>query len=597
MRLIARSTLLTLAVLAVAPSAEAQFKINIPGVKIPGAFSPDEADRELRRINDVVQSGLQTVPTSFGNHPDSELKQIESAEKKLAEAKKAFGPTLRLGGSNYGVVEKNLVLLTTAITHAKGAQKCSAARRVVTAKQERLLTADAADLKGFADAIAAYKPLVTDADKPILKFFEDELARVTAENLIVEEKARKNMAARLSKEDEEKMKKAGTAANQAMFAIMKEVKDDRRVSDASFANFKKATSDVRAISAGSALFYEHEASLIDLYSAWSLPDGKAQEQIAKKLGGTLVAKGRTTGKKLDVTVKPKGDHCYLMVQQFADRAGTEKIEKFKWQTKGARVQTIGMSWGKDYGVERTEGFCALGPTTVTAEADLVFAGSKNGVRYAVVEIPRNAFPAFVATRMGVSFPDPCDFNHWASYFTKPIPGTFAYLNNEPVIVTWSDSVGGNRDSSYRTVSNRDGTTKKSALSTTAPDSVAFRSQFDFRGCWTESPEGEVSKKLAACYDRIDARYEKDWKQVEALREQAARHGAINLAAEDQASRLKERASEDEQKECGPIYDKAKTEAEKTYTKLVDMLTDKKYVDPLARVELSATEETAPLRRW
>ena len=597
MRFIARSTLLTLAVLAAAPSAEAQFKINIPGVKLPGAFSPDEADRELRRINDVVQSGLQSVPNSFGNNPQAELKQIESAEQRLAEAKKAFGPTLRLGGSNYGVVEKNMVLLTTAIAHAKGAQKCSAARAVITAKQERLLTADAAELKTFAAAITAYKPLVTDGDKPILKFFEDELTRVTAENAVVEEKARKNMAARLSKDEEEKMKKAGFAANQARGQLLDAIRKERRVSDAAFATFTKATADVRAISAGSALFYEHEAALIDLYGAWAQPDGKAQEQIAKKLGGTLVAKGRSTGKKLDVTVKPKGDHCYLLVQQFADRAGTEKIENFKWETKGARVQTIGLSWGQDFGVERTEGFCALGPTTVTARADLVFAGSKNGVRYAVVEIPRKSFPAFVATRMGVSFPDPCDFNHWASYFTKPIPGTFAYHNNEPVIVTWSDSVGGNRDASYRTVANSDGTTRKSDLQTAAPDSVSFRSQFAFRGCWTDSPEGELSKKLSACYDRIGARYEKDWKQVEALREQAARHGAINLAAEDQASRLKDRASDDEEKECGPIYEKAEKEAEKTYTKLVDMLADKKYVDPLARVELSATEETAPLRRW
>jgi len=597
MRRFSSSFVLALAIAVAAPAAHAQFKISLPGVKLPGAFSPEEADRELRRLNDVVQAGLQNLPSSFGNNPDAELKQIATAEAKLAEAKKGFGVTLRMGGSNYGVVEGNIKLLEKGIAHAKGAQKCSVARKAITSKQERLLTADASELAAFKSAIEAYRPLVDEGNKPILKFFDDELARVTAENAVVADKAKKNMAARLSKDQEEKMKKAGQAANQALAAIYTSIQKERSVDDGARTTFAKAIDDVRAIDAGSALYYEHESKLIDLYASWSKPDGDAQEAIAKKLGGVLVAKGRSSGKKLDVTVKPKGDHCYLLLQHFAERAGTEKIENFRWSTKGARVQTIGHSWGNGQGVERTEGFCALGPSTVTANADLVFAGSKNGVRYAVVEIPRKSFPSFVATRMGVSFPDPCDFDHWASYFAKPIPGTFAYLNNEPVIVTYADSVGGNRDASYRTIANTDGNARKSSFSTTAPDSISVRSQFNFRGCWTEQPEGDLSKKLAACYDRIDARYEKDWKQVEALREQAARHGAINLAAEDQASRLKERASDDEEKECGPIYDKAEKEAERTYTKLVDMLVDKKYVDPLARVELAATEETAPYRRW
>lgn len=354
------------------------------------------------------------------------------------------------------------------------------------------------------------------------------------------------------------------------------------LTDEALAPFEANIRQIETLSEGAAWSLRAELAGIKLVRAWQTESDPASV-IAAQLGGTLESKGQTSGTKLDIKVKGAAERCYLVVGTFASQADTSGISGFTWTVAGDRqVQEFHI---KPFPA-LAEGFCTLSKAeTVTAHADLTFAGTKNGVRYAVVSFGRDQIPADLSAHFVLERGDQCDPAYWEAIWTHPIAGTLAYAGGrEPVLVM---------DAHGEVIWLNDPTSLKSAgMLTSKPTSnVGFSTpKLEWgSGCPTNQKEwlpakSAVSKKIVACYAKVHKKYGGTWDQIDGQRAAAANMGGIAPAVENRATALMKQQDRDAAA-CDKIDESMHKTLEKLNDKLIDALVAAPPVDASGRAEL------------
>lgn len=593
------SSLFALVVLTALP-ATAQIKISIPGIKLPGSSSSSSSsapaanpEQDLRRINGDLQRGFSKVPKAYGDDPERELKGIQEGEAIVAKAEKELNPGHKLAGDAYKTVTDNIAALKDNIRNGKLAHACSAARMVILEKHNKLELASDAELKALDDAAATFAKEGGKGWENPVKFFQDEAKRLRDENPRVGERAVARAAQQKKRANEKEFTEATREANRARKAIFQHLSSSQ---DPIPEDLLKALVDagerVKKTSEGAALFYEteHRHFLID--NAFRSPDKEAFPKVAELYEGDLIASGKTSGKKMKVSFKTKKNWCYTMVSRFATHTGGEEINHFSFDAKGGNtpLQEYNSYREMSYDYQRVSGVCTTKPVSVTATADLKFAGTKNGVRYVVVGWPKDKFPTFQATYMGVYGGDSCDTEAWDQLWTNPVPGSIVYSGNEPFILTSPDRAGQMWVTMMNATRRNSVRAQKQNLSSKPQGAVAFRTQFEFRGCPSlEYAKHKDSIKLGKCHQKIDKKYQKPWDRAQRERENAKTLGALK-AAEAKLERLREKDAKDRRKLCAPIEKQIKKKWQKTFDRIVDAYADKAYSDEVGRAERLAAED-------
>lgn len=595
--------------LSLAAPAQAQF-----GFTINGKTSADRDREKVVKLNDEMNRARKLLPERFGEDPEKEAKACVDAEAPLPKIRKDL-PKYDADKRAFEQANQNLASLDVDIAQCKIAAATGAAVKKVADQHDQGKSAPDADIQAMKDATAKFTKDAPKSWTKLAKFFADRSEKFSAENATVAQRFGQEQEAKAKREAdkkaeadrkalEEKTHEAGRVANEALSDLQSAVSSNTEVTEAQLTALEQAAAGVKAIYPEAATFYTQELGFFRALAMWAKPDPEAQKTIAEFFGAELAGSGRTTGKKLKVEVNAKADTCYLLVGSFANYSGTEEVKEFFWQMAGAGTGPQEFSLrraGDKWNAFKGQGFCMTHPAKVTANADLVFAGSKNGLRYAVLAWEKAKFPMQIAAHIGLNWPDRCDTESWYELWTKPVPGTFTYVNGEPALTTYVDDVGGNTYLNFVRVNGADSHTYKKDATTEPPKNVVVKSQFQFKGCHNEPGPGRplvpMAKAIADCHLRIDKKYEAQWTKIEAVRKTARDQGGVVPANEARAAELEEKQRADREKTCGPLEEKAQKKVEETYTKLVDALVDARYKDALPRAEYTAAEELAPYRKW
>jgi hypothetical protein len=358
------------------------------------------------------------------------------------------------------------------------------------------------------------------------------------------------------------------------------------------AAFKSRADELKGPLPDTSRYYAHLDTTFRVENAWWQPENEAPKTIAGLIGGEVASSGTTDGKKLSVPINAKVGHCYTVLMRYKTVTGKEEIKDLAWSAKGGN-SSLQRYFVRTYGdgTQRIEGTCVTKDVAVTLTADLVFPGTKNGLRYVVLDTTKAKFPLYIATYMGVHIHDACDTDSWLGLWTDPIPGSIAYEGKEPFLITDPEEAG---RGSVRTKNATlgDASSGKNELVTEPPKGIKFATQFQAPRCSRDDGEGADSQRFAKCHAQITAKYKGQWDAAERAEANAITYLA-KRAARAQLDRIGEAEENDRERQCKPIEDQIAKKWEQTFNKIVDQYTDSPRKSPIDRVgELASQDKGA-----
>lgn len=552
-------------------------------------FGAEAEYEKLKVLNERVNTARKSLLERYGDNPKEEAATIDAVAKELAAIRTELTP-MKSNGAPYKSVDENL---SDAQDWNETTRRGLASQVAIKENEGRVLAEpgltpqelDATEslVKAFATNVRKEWKNVADNHVKRMK----ELRTTTAAGPELRAKAKAEAEAKAAAKEKQLARERAEDALREGRAI--EQKVSRRLeaaevpSDAELAELIAAVEKIAASS-------EDEASkgrklVLDAQVTRALDTEDAATALQAIFQGTVSAKGQSKGKALSVPLSVKKNHCVVLVGRFASFTGSEKIDELDTKVSGdpMAAQHFGY-WAHKAGNSDERafellGFCATKDVKATVSAKLEFTGTKNGVRYVALDFEKPAFPRQLASRINIEMPDHCDAEAWASMWLAPVPGSLGYVRGEPAIVSNGYAHYAGSPAAYSSGIDMDDVLRA------PPKAIKFTHQLEWKRCNVDNGESAVSRALKACSDRIDKRYESQWKSVERVREVADNMSTstwkyYSPAAEEKASRLKILADKDWDRECQPIEDKAEKAFAKRFEKLVDQLTDARPVDVL-----------------
>lgn len=550
-------------------------------------FGAEAQYEKLKVLNDRVNVARKQLLERFGEDAAAESATIDAVSKELAAIRAQLTP-MKSNGAPYKSVDENL---TDAENWNETTRLGLAAHVALKAAEDRVLAdpgltaqeLDATDttVKAFARGVRKEWKNVADKDTRRMT----ELRQTTAAGPELREKARAEAevrAATKAREDARRRAEQAIQEGKASEAqVRKRLAAAEVPSEAEVAALAASVEKVAAISEREA--EKGERLLLDARIARALDGEDAGPALQALLQGTVATTGQSKGKTLSVPLTVKKNHCVVWLGRFAAYTGSEQVKEEKLVVAGDATAAQQFTyWAERVGHEggrafQLRGLCATRDVKATVSAKLEFTGTKNGVRYAALDFEKSLFPRSLATKLEIDMPDHCDAEAWAAMWLAPVPGSFGYLRGEPVVVSQDRAFfAGGPGASSNNIQD---------LSRTPPKAVKFTHQLKWQRCDLEYGDAPVSKSMKACGDRIEKRYESQWKAIDRVRDVASGMSNSTVkfyspAAEEKASRLRQKYDDDFARECQPMEDKAQKAFEKRFEKLVDQLTDAKPVDVL-----------------
>lgn len=345
-------------------------------------------------------------------------------------------------------------------------------------------------------------------------------------------------------------------------------------------------------------FARYVAKSYRIENAWRVEAAQAAPTLKKALGAEVVTEGTLTGKKKPVSFSfsAEAGHCYYALSHLVKDGGEEdRLNSFRFdagndspslqrfRVDGRRTNGPGVlqKIGKSY----LYGFCALKNTTVTATAEMQYAGTQNGLRYVVLETERDAFPEHVAVDLEVIQNDSCDAANWESLWVNPIPGSVLYGGDAPFLPY---DVGHARELWMTAYSARGGDARlmRKSVSSKPPGNLKFGSDVNFRGCPKEKKyaHSPMANKVASCYEGLHKKYDAQYDAANRVIDNS--RGILNRArARHRIDQLNAQWDAEENRSCKPLQAQARKEWDAAYNRIVDFYGDKPYVSPFDRAEL------------
>lgn len=425
--------------------------------------------------------------------------------------------------------------------------------------------------------------------------------RVEAEQKEAAAREKAEADRKATEKEQREAKKRAEETLRAAAKLEKEInsiirKAEGPVPDDKLSELRAAIETLKKQSPGDARYYAHLDTTYTIENTWWMPEAKGPAAIGSLLSGDVTTSGASNGKKLSVNFSAVAGSCYTVFLRYKEPGGNEEIKEITWSAKGGNspLQRYQVAWGPgEYdakGTHKIVGTCATKNAEVSLTAELVYAGTKNALRYVVLGTPKPKFPLYLATYMSTWTADVCDTDAWAKFWSDPIPGTLVYSNKEPFLLVRTDRAGQTWLDLW-TATRTERRARKSELSSTPPKTVKFSTQFRFPGCSKDpsNAEGPDSLRYAKCHAQIDAKYKGQWEAAERARDNAVFLSA-RRAAEAQLNALDEADARDRETLCAPIEKQIEKKWEATFNKIVDSYTDSPQKSPVDRAgELSAQD--------
>lgn len=553
---------------------------------------------ETRRLRDEIDRSMKLTFTGLGGA--AQQRNVDQMESILAAVHQQFTPALEAGDASvYRSVAEKLKEADGWLANMKASIACGTAIETVSKQHAQGQQAPAADIAAIETAMSAFEKAerastgslrYANWDRTLVDCRSNGLRLIAANPSVVQRAAEQKASAERA-EAAGKLAAVAGPADAALKPLLDAAKRGEPISDEGLAAVEAAAANVKPVSAARADYYLREVAFLRSF-AW-LQAGQAKP-IAAALTAQMVASGRSSGKTLTVSFSAKPGHCYLLLGDFASLSGSESIGTFAWRFSGGLVHQFRLDRDRP---ALAAGFCAKETAGASGTAPLTFAGTKNGVQYLVLDWPAASFPLSVASQMRLVPHDHCDFRAREDLFSSPLPGTFAWLGSEPVVIVRIDG------SSVQYLSLAKPAAEGGNLgdfSSQPIGKVAVRSAF----AWQECPYHDkaaatspISIKLNECEDRLNKKYGKGYDQVQRVRDQARNMGGVAPAAERAKGRLDEQYDREFKSSCGALLADAHKRGEASFNKLVDHFADAPPAhDALDRLAFAQGMSGAPVRQ-
>jgi hypothetical protein len=550
-------------------------------------FGAEAEYEKLKVLNERVNTARKSLLERYGDKPEEELASINAVAQELAAVRKELTP-MKSNGAPYKSVDENL---SDANDWNESTRRGLASQQAIKERESRVLAEpgltpqelDATEtiVKAFTTNVRKEWKNVADNHLKRMKELRDTTAAGPELRAKAKAEAERKLAEKAKEEARHNAQQARYQADQLQRKIQQTLERAEVPSEADIATLSELVQKIAAGDLDEAK--RGEKLMLDARIVRALDQEAAGPAMQALFPGAVVTTGQTKGKALSVPLSVKKNHCAVFIGRFANFTGSELIKEqvLGAPGDGTAAQKFTM-WathaGNNSRVFELHGMCALRDVKGTVGAKLEFTGSKNGVRYVVLDFEKPAFPRLLASHLNIDMPDHCDPEAWSAMWLNPVPGSLGYLGGEPVVVSTDRAYfAGDPGESQSFDLDR--------LERAAPKSVKFTHQLKWKRCNLDYAEAPVSKQLKACSDKIDKRYESQWKSVERVRDVADGMSTstwkyYSPAAEEKASRLRIAADKDWDRECQPIEDKMEKTFARRFEKLVDQLTDDKPVDVL-----------------
>jgi hypothetical protein len=583
-----KSHVILLAGLAVLIPACAVHTTTVNGVTTV-KFGAEAQFENLNELNERVNAARKHLLERFGDDPAKEAAEIASVTKELAAVREPL-MKMKSNGAPWKSVDENL---SDAENWNATTRAGLDAQLALKAMEEHVFEEPGPTAQQLDQTDATVKAFTTNVRKEWANVAESDTKRMrelrqnVAAGPELREKARAEAQQKAeAKAREDARRRAVQAINEGKGSeeqIRKRFAAVEVPSEAEVAALAASVEKVAAISPAEAV--KGQRLLLDARIARALDADDPAPAFQALFQGVVATSGQSKGKALSVPLKVAKGHCVVWFGRYAAYTGSEKLLEDKVLVPGDATAAQRFTyWSERVGNDSARAFelrglCATREVKATVSAKLEFTGTKNGVRYVALDFEKGRFPKELATKLELDVADHCDAEAWASMWLSPVPGSLGYVRGEPVIIS-QDSVQyaggpGQRDRGYPS----DGIVR------VPPKAVKFTHQVQWARCDQQSGEAPASKAIKACSDRIEKRYEGQWKAIDRVRDVAdgMSTSAVKFyspAAEEKASRLRQKFDDDFARECQPLEDKAKVAFEKRFEKLVDQLTDTRPVDVL-----------------
>ncbi len=540
--------------------------------------------RRIREINQAIADGNHELPTPIDSADVEDYvgqvkHQVSRMTTALSSAKAGLHPSLVAEGEVYRTMMSDLGALEAL--HARVSLLSTASFAAVLDKHHRGEPADAELDQLDRDIAKIARATRADAwARPHVAAFQRFAADLRTANGPIA-----NAAAERRDRDLAASRARARLAEVARIRVLaarltRDALDGNRLEADAIAGVAQAIAALDSPDA--TLFLRVDLLGLRLLERWQQPDGEAQQAIATLLGGKLEASGRSAGKQLAVKFTAVADRCYLLVGHFATQARDAALTNFAWGlARGHQVQAFHVAPFPHL----ARGFCTYQKEAVSAHADLGFVGSKNGVRWAVISFARDQLPADLEGGFRVERGDHCDPVYWEAMWTRPLPGTIAYMGREPVLVLSPSAVSSSE--AYR-LNDPSELIASGPLTSQPTGSIRFEPrELDFVHCPDDSSalqaRAPASLAIIACEKRVAGKYAGAWAQIERQRGAARDAGGIAPAVENRATALMERQGRDEQA-CFALEQAATRAIVRVNERVTDRFLASPPIDPSQRAD-------------
>ncbi|MFT7578840.1 MAG: hypothetical protein ACI9MR_000501 [Myxococcota bacterium] len=568
-----------------APTASAQFG-GLPKVpKIPGTSggksgpsvpsgSADAQRKRANKVNSLAQKGSGKIPGTFRSGYEKLTVKLAKGEDYLRQCDELWGPDLA-ANSSFAGQKRRYEALKNAVVRAHKELACLKEYEAIKAKFDAREVPDAALLDAFAAAAAKYQETASEENARHAKWWASEAEKMRDKAASLGDK----QSAQASKDAARAVFDGKNDALDTLYEMLGAMKTQTEtgepIDQALFDAYEAAIPTVEAFNPTARAYFDDARVNFDLYNAW-LQGEAGNAIIAEKLGAKVAVAGRTKGKKQKLKFKTKKNHCYLRLERWIAEKGDSN--DVSWQNEKTFTPVQRFYFRDDLGWNwvRESGFCTNKAMTMTEAGKLAFAGTKNGLRYLVLEWSKEEFPLFMAQNVKPVNWDKCDPQRFYNRWANSIPGLVAYEGEMPILLG-SVKVRLKSRAGHGDGHNDD------KLSSVPPKKVVMR-KFNGLGhsCWSpETTGGKLAQKHGLCERKIYQKYNPKFAAANKSKDRARTIGALK-AANKKIDRLSGAQGTELHRKCEPIQKKIKAAMSKQNDRLFDLFSS---TPPPARLDV------------
>jgi hypothetical protein len=574
----------------------------------PQEITAKEARDHLKWAHGELVRAHELLPSTYGGNPQKELQQIQQAERIVQTVIGSLKGAHKADASGFATTQTNIARLKAQLRIGRLAQQVSATQLRIRQIHENGKPAGTVLLRGYEDQVAGLANHSDESWRQTVEAFQEtgvEYRRTDSQlaAAIADEKKQELVA-----EAKRELDGSVAIAFETIEAIQTHLRTtERPIPEDMIDELWQAAKHVQNQDDKAARYFFHAEYNFRIFNAWRDPSDEAGfRKVASTLRGAHIDSGVLKRSKLKVNFVSRPSWCYTLylhpAEDFSDFSsayakgsgdGIFRSLSVTSKNKSNLIQHFDLAHHP-----RTElfatGFCTSDKSKIkirgTSQKSL--AGQ---VRFMLLGWDRKSFPEWETTYLEIDAPHDCAVSSWKESWTNPVPGTIAYLDNEPHLLlsgTWPKNANAR-------VLAIDGTVKtvpKNMISRTPPGSAEFAKSFTRKSCPLHLAEkNSAYTNYQKCAKKALGAVNRSCRKAVAKLKKARSAATVTLA-EEKVEEMRVQYADRISASCGKLEERLDGSLRQSFGEIIDHHGNQTYGTSINRVPILQDEITIDFPR-